>query len=411
MTRLPPLYPIDPLWEAVAACAPLPVEAVCLEECLGRTLASAFLAPANLPGFARSTVDGFAVRCDDLAKAHESAPVVLEYGGECRMGSVPDERLEPGRAARICTGGMLPEGVDAVVPLEWFHALPGGAAFTRPIGRDANIQSADEEARGGEELIPAGRVMGPREIGLLAAFGLERIGARARPRVAVVSTGDEVVPLGRGACPGQVHDVNSHTLTAMARAAGAQARALGPVVDDPFALREKIEEALTLAEVVLVSGGSSVGYCDRTLSVFSGLAGCEIVSAGRAAGSGGAPIAARVDGRFLWGLPGHAAAALMCAEIFVVPLLRRLLGQPERPGCRDGLVSVELAEAVTSSLGRRDHIRVALEPPRSENGPPLAHPLRGRPRSLTAPVDALILCPENREGFAVGEVLHARLVL
>ena len=411
MTRFPPLLPTDPLLEAVAACAPLPVEDVCLEECLGRTLVSAFLAPANLPGFARSVVDGFAVRSGDLAEARESAPVVLEYGAECRMGLVPGERLEPGRAARICTGGMPPEGADAVVPLEWVHALPGGAAFTRPIGRDANIQSADEEARGGEELIPAGRVIGPREIGLLAAFGRERIGARVRPRVAVVSTGDEVVPLGLGPHPGQVHDVNSHTLTAMARAAGAHARAVGPVVDDPLALRERIEEALTLAEVVLVSGGSSAGHYDRTLSVFGGLAGCEILSAGRASGIGGAPIAARVDGRFLWGLPGHAAAALMCAEIFVVPLLRKLLGQAERPSFRDGLVAVELAEPVTSNLGRRDYVRVALEPPRSENGPPLARPLRGRPRSLAAPVDALILCPEDREGFAAGEVLHARLVL
>ncbi len=410
MTRFPPLHPTDPLLEAVAACAPLPVEDVCLEECLGRTLASAFSAPTNLPGFARSTVDGFAVRSGDLAEARESAPVVLEYGAECRMGSVPDERLESGRAARVCTGGMLPVGADAVVPLEWFQALPGGSAFTRPIGRGVNIQPADEEAHGGEELIPAGRVIGPREIGLLASFGLERIEARIRPRVAVVSTGDEVVPLGRVSHPGQVHDVNSHTLTAMARAVGAQARAVGPVVDDPLALRAKIDESLTSAEVVLVSGGSSAGHCDRTLSVFGGLPGCEILSAGRVSGPGGAPIAARVEGRFLWGLPGHAAAALMCAEIFVVPLLRRLLGQPECPGFRDGLVSVELAEPVTSSLGRRDHIRVALEPPRSENGPPLARPLKGRPRSLAAPVDALILCPEDREGFAAGETLHARLV-
>ena len=411
MTRFPPLHPIDPLLEAVAACAPLPAEDVRLEECLGRTLASAFFAPTNLPGFARSTVDGFAVRAGDLAGARENAPVFLEYGGECHMGSVPGERLEPGRAARVCTGGMLPDGADAVVPLEAFNALPGGAAFTRPIGRDANIQPADEEARGGEELIPAGRIMGPREVGLLAAFGLERIEMHVRPRVAVVSTGDEVVPLGLGAHLGQVHDVNSHTLTALARATGAQARAVGPVVDDPFALRAKIEESLAVAEVVLVSGGSSAGHCDRTLSVFSGLAGCEILSAGRASGPGGAPIAARVDGRFLWGLPGHAAAALLCAEIFVVPLLRRLLGQSECPDFRNGLVSVELAEPVTSRFGRRDHIRVALEPSRSENGPPLARPLRGRPRSLAAPVDALILCPEDREGFAVGEMLHARLVL
>ncbi len=412
MTRLFSLKPLDAIAESIRGCRPLLAEEIPLDDCLGRTLAESFCAPGDLPGFRRSVVDGFAVHAGDVAAASGSAPVFLRCVGECRMGTQSGVRLRAGQTMRIWTGGMLPEGADAVVPQECVRLCADGVECLCPAVPGGNVAAADEDAREGQELIRGGSVLRPPDIGLLAAFGREKVGVRRRPKVAVISTGDEVVRLGLYPGPGQVRDVNSYTLTSLARAAGAEARAVGPVVDDREALRARIREALAFADVLIVSGGSSAGYCDRTLSMFQELPGSVILSTGML-GSGKTPIAARLGEKFLWGLPGHVAGAMFCAEICIRPLLRRLLGQPEQPGYRQGAVPVQLSAPVVSRLGRCEHIRVALEPSRTENGPLLARPIRGKPRSLSSLVQAqaLIVCPEDQEGFEPGQILSAQLML
>lgn len=419
MTHFLSLQPVAAVLRRIEAFDILPEEGVPLEDCLGRTLAAAFRAGEDLPGFDRSTMDGFAVRARDVFGASESSPALLDYIGECPMGAVPDLALAPGQTARIWTGGMLPQGADAVVMLEYarFAGIAGTGLgqveLTRPAAPGDHVLAADEDARAGQELIPAGKVLRAQEIGLLAALGQAVVAVRRRPRVAVISTGDEVRPLGETPLPGQVRDVNSHTLTALARAAGAEVRSLGLVRDSRDDLLAKVREGLDFADVVLVSGGSSAGQRDYTVGAFSALPGCEILAHGVAVSPGKPLIMARMGAKSLWGMPGHVASALVCAEVFIRPLLSRLLGRTgELPVWRQSLTA-ELARPVSSAQGRRDYIRVTLEASRTEGGPLLARPVMGKSGVISTLVkaEALVVCPEDQEGLAAGEMVHVHLLL
>lgn len=412
MTHFLTLQSVEDILARIREFSPLPPESVPLEHCLGRTLAERFTAPEDLPGFDRSTMDGFAVRAKDVFGASEGSPALLDSLGECSMGMAPDIRIGPGQTARIWTGGMMPEGADAVVMLEYARSAGAGQVeLTRPVAPGDHVLVRDEDARAGQELIPAGRVLRPQEIGLLAALGHAAIAVRRRPKVAVISTGDEVLPLDARPAPGQVRDVNSYTLTAHAARLGAEARALGLVRDDKNALREKIDEALAWADVTLVSGGSSAGQRDYTLRTFADLPGCEVLAHGVAVSPGKPLIMARLQERSLWGMPGHVASALVCAEVFIRPLLYRLLGRPETPEPWRGALRAIMARPVASAQGRRDYIRVVLEPAREPGGPLIARPVMGKSGLISTLVasEALVICPEEREGLAVGQEVLAYL--
>lgn len=248
----------------------LPAETVPLTDALGRRLAEALHAPADLPGFDRSTVDGFAVRARDVFGAQEGSPALLECVGDCPMGAVPDISLQPGQCARILTGGMLPEGADCVVMVEYSRPAGGNMVeLTRTQAPGDHVVMRDEDAAAGDCIIPAGRKLRPQEIGLLASFGQKDVAVRRAPRVAIISTGDEVVPIGSKPRPGQVRDVNSYSLAALCRSAGAEPTLAGLVRDDAEALRRTVLAALDEADVVVVSGGSSAGMRDHTVDVFT----------------------------------------------------------------------------------------------------------------------------------------------
>lgn len=409
MTEFLTLQPVDAILWRIRQFALLPEEPVPLGDCLGRTLSSPFLAGENLPGFDRSTMDGFAVRARDVFGASEGSPALLEYVGECPMGAVPGVRLATGQATRIWTGGMMPQGADAVVMLEYSRFVGDARVeLTRPAAPGDHVLTGAEDARAGQELIPAGKVLRAQEIGLLAALGQATVFVRRRPRVAVISTGDEILPLEETPLPGQVRDVNSYTLTALARAAGAEARSFGLVRDNRDELMKKIREALDFADVVLVSGGSSAGQRDYTVNAFSALPGCEILAHGVAVSPGKPIIMAQIGEQSLWGMPGHVASAMVCGEVFIRPLLRRLLGQgADMPPWQESLTA-ELARPVSSTQGRRDYIRVTLEPPLKDGGPPLARPVMGKSGVISTLVkaEALIVCPEDQEGLAAGELVR-----
>ena len=406
------LQPVEAILARIAEFSPCPAETVSLEDGLGRTLAASFLAPEDLPGFDRSAMDGFAVRARDVFGASEGAPALLEVAGEVVMGERPALTLGPGQCARIWTGGMLPAGADAVVMLEYARgAGPGQVELTRPAAPGDNVILHDQDAAKGQELIPAGRVLRPQEIGLFAALGQTALTVRRRPRVAVISSGDEVLPVDAVPGPGQVRDVNTYTLTALARLTGAEARSFGLVGDDRRKLAEALNAALGYADVVLLSGGSSAGQRDFTVEALAALPGCDILAHGVAISPGKPLIMARLGDTSLWGLPGHVAGALVCAEVFIRPLLRRLLGQPGSPEPWRGQIRAELARPVASAQGRRDYIRVALEPPLTENGPLLARPVLGKSGLISTLVaaDGMVVCPEDREGLYQGEVLQVHL--
>ena len=407
------LKSVDDILTLVASSEVMGAEPISLSAGLGRVLAEAFPAPEDLPGFDRSTMDGFAVRAKDVFGASEGQPAALELVGECPMGQTPSIRVGPGQTARIWTGGMMPGGADAVVMLEYSRSAGDKLIeLTKPVAPQENVITSTEDAEKGEELLPAGRTLRPQELGLLAALGLTEIKVRQKPKVGIISSGDEVVPATATPRPGQVRDINSHTLAALALAAGGEARCFGLAGDSQDQLRNMVLKALDWADVVLLSGGSSAGQRDFTVKVFASIPGIEILAHGVAISPGKPLILARRGAQSLWGLPGHAASALVCAEVFIRPLLKKLLGRSDREVWREGLKAV-LSRPVASAQGRRDYIRVRLDPPAEPGGPLVATPVLGKSGLITTLVmaDALVVCPEDLEGLDAGQLVDVHLSL
>jgi molybdopterin molybdotransferase len=257
----------------LADLAPTDVEAVPLDAALGRTPAEGVVAPHPLPGFARSTVDGFAVRATDTFGASEGLPSYLDVLGSVPMGRPPEVAVRPGGAVAVPTGAVLPDGADAVVMVEHTQeTMPGSVEVTRPAAPGDGMVRADEDVAAGAELAPSGRPLRAQDLGLLAAAGVTTVDVRRRPRVGVVSTGDEVVPPGRRElAPGQVRDATASALAGLVRDAGAEPVPLGIVPDDAAALEAVLRDALGECDLVVVSAGSSVGARDETAGVVARL--------------------------------------------------------------------------------------------------------------------------------------------
>ena len=408
------LKSVEEVLELLRTFTPLEAENVPLSKAAGRFLAADWHAPEDLPGFDRSTVDGWAVHARDVFGASEGAPALLECVGGLNMGQVPDLMLEEGQTARILTGGMMPEGADCVVMVE--HSRPVSDTLVELVRSQApgdHVILKDDDAAKGALLIPAGRRLRPQEIGLLAALGQVEVPVRRRPRVVIVSTGDELVPCHEKPAPGQVRDVNSHSLAAFCRAAGAEVELAGLVRDDVALLHETVARACEKADIVLLSGGSSAGMRDHTVDIFTSMPESELLVHGAAISPGKPFILAKAGKpetssgeKCLMGLPGHVGAALVTARAFLLPLLLHLQGGEERfrPGLR-----ARLTRAMASAQGRRDYIRVRLS--RTEEGW-AAEPIL-LPSGLMSGLvhaDAIVICPENSEGLYAGEEVWAELL-
>ena len=402
------LKSVDEVLSLIRTFDRLPEESVPLDESAGRYLAQDWAAPEDLPGFARSTVDGYAVRAQDVFGAQEGSPALLECVGDCPMGSAPSFSLAPGQTARILTGGMLPEGAHSVVMVEYSRPIEENLVeLIRTQAPGDHVLERDEDAAEGSVLIPAGRRLRSQEVGLLAALGQQTVPVRRRPRVTILSTGDEVVPFEKKPLPGQVRDVNSHSLAALCTGAGADVRMAGLIDDDRTRLETAVREAAQWADVVLLSGGSSAGMRDHTVEVFLSMPDSSLLVHGAAISPGKPFILARTGGICLMGLPGQVASALVCARVFLLPLLSHFQGGEETvtPG-----VSAVLSRSVASAQGRRDFIRVRLS--RSADGwiaDPVTAP-SGLISGLVA-ADALVVCSENSEGLYAGQSVFAELLV
>ncbi|HMI70360.1 MAG TPA: molybdenum cofactor synthesis domain-containing protein, partial [Solirubrobacteraceae bacterium] len=288
-----------------------PPEAVALESALGRVPATPVTAPAPLPGFARSTVDGYAVRAADTYGASEGLPGYLDVRGAVRMGRAPEVEVDAGGAVEIPTGGALPPGADAVVMVEHTNvAIAGTIEVVRPVAPGEGMVGAEEDVAAGAPLVAVGRPLRAADLALLAAAGVTELAACARPRVAIISTGDEVVDPAT-AClePGQVRDAIALALAALVREAGGEPEPRGIVPDDRNALAQALEAALATSDAVVVSAGSSVGARDETAAVVASLG--EIFCHGLAIRPGKPTLLADCDGVPLIGLPGNPRSALV----------------------------------------------------------------------------------------------------
>ncbi len=315
--------------------APVGVEELDLAEAGGRVLAGPILAPEDVPGFLRATMDGYAVRARDTFGAGAGAPQYLEIKGEVPMGVAPSRGVGGGETLRVATGAMLPPGADAVVMIEYTAEHPDGTLeVRRAVAPGENVLAPGEDVARGEKLFPAGRRLRPQEIGLLAALGIRRLAAYQRPRVAIISSGDEIVPLAAKPGLGQVRDSNAYLAAAQVAEWGGLPLMLGIIPDDFKSLRETLAAALEASDLILISGGSSVGVRDLTLTAIQDLPDAEILVHGVALRPGKPTILAalgQTPAKPLLGLPGHPASAAVVMEVLGRPLLLRLAGLTGQP--------------------------------------------------------------------------------
>src|SRR3954451_1009033 len=380
------------------------VETVALEEAHGRVPAEPVTAPDDLPGFARSTVDGYAVRAADTYGASEGLPSYLDVAGAVAMGRAPEVDVAPGVAVAIPTGAVLPLGADAVVMVEHTQeAMAGTIEVVRPAAPGDGMVRADEDARAGAELVPAGRPLRAQDLGLLAAAGVTSVLARARPRVAIVSTGDEVVPPATPALEmGQVRDASAVARAAVARGGGGEPDLRGIVPDDREALREALRAAVASADVVVVSAGSSVGARDETAAVVATLGEPGIWTHGIALRPGKPTLLADAGGVPVVGLPGNPRSALVVFRLVGMPVVRLVGGMTDPPP--EPSVRARLERDIPSAAGRLDVVQVAVR-----DG--VATPLFGASAllSVLTAADGYVVVPDEATGLPAGAEVDVTL--
>lgn len=372
------------------------IEAVSLEAALGRYLAQDVSSPIDLPEFPRSMVDGYAVITTDLAGATADQPVALPVIGEVRMGTAAAVTVQPGTAVKIHTGAMLPSGTTAVAMVEWTSELADGrVTFDRQPRNGANTIAVAEDVRRGEPLLRAGRRLRSDDLGGLAAIGQVSVPVARKPVVAVLSGGDEVVAPHQTPLPGQVRDVNGVALAAMVEEAGGAVWRLGIGRDDFTTFRGLVEQALAGADIVVVTGGSSVGTRDITRDVLDSFEGSEALVHGVAVRPGKPTLLSLVQGKPFFGLPGNPVSAVVTFRLFVLPTILRYLGA-SAPQQRVP-VRARLTAPVPPSGGREDYVHVRLW---EEGGEALAAPVVGKSNLIFTIVraDGLIRVPISQSG-------------
>ena len=445
---------------------PLPAEILPVGEALGRVLAGPVVAETDLPPWDNSAMDGYAVLASDVVLASEEAPLLLPIVGEVAAGARAEVTLRPGTAVRIATGAPLPPGADAVVPVEdttpldaaglpsggrggaAIGPLPAGCLVHAAVAPGANVRRRADDLAAGTVILPSGRALGPVEMALVAGAGVGRVAVHRRPRVAVISTGDELRPAGGPLGPAGIPDANGPGLVALATAAGAEARHLGIAPDNLGAVVATLRVAIAEADLVLVSGGVSVGPYDVVRTAFEEIGSVELwrvavqpgkpfafgvapradtgpADAGAAtegAGAEGAAAEGAGPGQpsgpqpggppvFLFGLPGNPVSVFVTFELFVRPALRRLSGRPDADLLRPVARAV-LAESVSKAPGRRGFLRVVAE----RDGPFGAVRRDGAGRAIVrtaggqgshvlsalAAADALAIVPESADSLPAG---------
>ena len=372
-------------------------ETVPREDALGRVPATVVLSDAELPGFARSTVDGYAVRAADTYGASDGLPAYLDLIGAVRMGVATDITVRPATAVQIPTGAVIPADADAVVMVEHTQVTTSDVIeVTRPVAVGEGIVRADEDVARGAEIAPAGRPLRAQDLGLLAAAGVTEVVVCARPRVAIISTGDEVVPPGTKELQrGQVRDATASALAALVTEAGGEPSLRGIVPDDLDALTKTLESALHDSDLVVVSAGSSVGARDETTAAVESLGGPGIFCHGLSIKPGKPTLLAECDDVPVIGLPGNPLSALVVFRLVGLPILRLVGGITQPPA--EPTRTATLSRAVASAAGRLDVIQVQVRDD-------VATPLFGFSAllSILTDADGYVVIPEAATGLESG---------
>lgn len=402
LSRLPPREPDSESMEVSA--------------CLHRILAENILAPHPLPEFPRSTVDGYAVRSHDTFGATDSQPAYVDLVAEIPMGQAPRLRLDQGQCALIHTGGMLPEGADAVVMLEFTQSSSGSEIeVLRAVGEGENVINIGEDVSEGQLVVTKGTFIRPAEIGGLLALGVTVLRVVKPVRIGILATGDEIISPEKSPKPGQVRDVNSFTLSALTEKWGGEAVRYGIISDQFGALKDAAAKALADCDAVVITAGSSTSTRDMTADVIRALGEPGVLVHGINTRPGKPTILGVCNGKAVIGLPGNPVSALVNGYLFVAPVISRLLGETPRPRAT---VQARLTVNLSSQAGREDWWPVKMrETPIPAEGPGgggkfLAEPIFGKSNLIftLANADGLLRIAPDATGLSAGDSVEVLLL-
>lgn len=390
----------------------LPVERLKIEDCYDRISASDIYSTEDLPAFTRSTVDGFAVNSADTFGAKESSPAYISVKHEILMGAVPDFTISKGEAAKIPTGGMLPQGADAALMLEYAQNVSDDMIeVLRPVAPGENLIQHGEDIKKGELVIAKGHRLRPQDIGALAGIGITTIEVFKKPSISIISTGDEIVPADSPLQLGQVRDINSFTLAGLINREGGIPLKKGIFKDEYETIKNAIQASIAESDMVLITGGTSAGTKDMAADIINNI--------GKAYGKGGVLfhgvslrpgkplIGGIINNKPVLGLPGHPAAVVVCFDLFIRPIMDRLSGLASNR-FHTGTINARMAKNIASAAGREDHIRVFIE---ERDSGLFAVPVLGKSGLITTLVraDGVVVISEGKLGLDAGEEVTVKL--
>lgn len=384
-------------------------EEISLLEASGRILGENITSDYELPDFSRSTMDGYAVAAASVFGASEGNPAYLNLKGNIMMGEQPSFSISPGEAAKIPTGGMIPQGADSVVMVEYTQELDEDMIEVYKSTAPGNhVIQAGEDFKKGVTVLSKGRIIKHAESGILAAFGRQKVRVFKKPVIGIISTGDEIVPIDQTPKTGQIRDINSYTLASQVLKAGCIPVRFGIIKDDYDALFKTCEQALKSCDMIMISGGSSVGTRDFTIDVLSSLPESKILVHGISISPGKPTILAEACGKPFWGLPGHVVSAMVVFETVVRPFAEHICGVSGEYG-KKRLLTARLNRNVPSAHGRTDFIRVRLIEKNSDAV--FAEPVLGKSGLINTMIkaDGIIKIDRDTEGLDKGSEVGVML--
>ena len=330
------------------------IEAVLIDDAVNRILAEDLVAKINVPPFTRSAMDGYAVKAKDTFDAGQFKPQVFKIIGELHAGENPTKKIKSGECIQISTGAVMPEGADSVIMVEDTEREENEVKVFKSITPGTNIGKMGGDIKAGVVILKAGIVLDAGKVGVIASQGLSKIKVYEKPRIAVIPTGEEVVQSGKKLQPGQLYDINSHTISALVSASGGIPVRIDIAGDKAEELRAAVKEALN-SDIVVLSGGSSVGERDLLVDVIDMWG--EILFHGVQVKPGKPTIFAMIEGKPLMGMPGYPTSCLINSYLFLVPAIRKLAHLPSRSG---DTVKAKLSRRIPGSTGRRQFLTVKL---------------------------------------------------
>ena len=385
-------------------------ETIPVQAATGRVLAEDIVADVNLPDFPRAIMDGFAIRAASTFGASDGNPAYINVPRTVAMGEIPSFSIGPGEAAKISTGGMLPKGADSVVMVEHTDAIDETTIEVyKSVAPGQNMVAVGEDIQKDQTVLSCGQRLRPQETGLLAAFGRQSILVFKQPVIGILSTGDEIVPVDTVPSIGKIRDINSYTLAGQVLQTGGIPLHLGIVKDDYDNLLEMCQKGLDQTDMLLVSGGSSVGVRDYTVEVLSAIPDADLLLHGISISPGKPTILARAGNKAFWGLPGHVVSAMVVFHAVVQPFIDHVSGLEPALHRRYALPAT-LSRSVASSLGRVDYVRVKLV---GENDTYTAEPILGKSGLINTMLraDGLVKIDKNTEGLDAGAQVNVLLFM